>query len=80
MYQKEINVLLLTILLDRVITLVRPEQPIDKDYRKGEIDALPTIQMLENVFFQSIKQANFAEMKRMFSMKFIYCFLVISPH
>ncbi len=80
LYQKEVNVLLLTILLHRVITLVRLEQPIDEDYRKDEIDALPTIQMLEKDFFQSIKQVNFAKMKQIVSMKFIYCFLVISPH
>ncbi|KOP70288.1 hypothetical protein AMS59_20945 [Lysinibacillus sp. FJAT-14745] len=78
--QKEIIVLLLTILIDRGITLVRPEQPINKDYRKLGIFALQIIQMLENVSFQSIKQAYFAKMKQIFSMKFIYCFLVISPH
>lgn len=63
-----------------IFTLVRTEQPINKDYHKREIDALPAIQMFANVFFQSIKQANFAKIKQLVSMKFICCFLVISPH
>lgn len=59
-YQQQIIILLLTIVLGRSVDQAKPEQPINKEYRKLVVDELPVIQVPEKLSFQDIKQAYFA--------------------
>jgi len=58
-YQSEIIKTLMILLLGKAVGSVRPDQPINKEYRKLQVDELPVIQQLEKVSFQDIKQAYF---------------------
>ena len=60
-YQELIISQLLIIVLGRAVEHARPEQPINKEYRKLDVDDLPVIQLLEKVSFQDIKQAYYAK-------------------
>lgn len=60
-YQHQIIILLLTIILGRSVEQAKPEQPINKEYRKLIVDELPVIQVLEKASFQDIKQAYFSK-------------------
>src|SRR5690554_8188310 len=48
-----------TLFRSKAVGSVRPDQPINKEYRKLQVDELPVIQQLEKVSFQDIKQAYF---------------------
>lgn len=60
-YQSEIIKILMILVFGKSVGSVRPEQPINKEYRKLQVDELPIIQQLEKVSFQDIKQAYFAK-------------------
>lgn len=53
-YQQTIIVTLLTIVLGKAVGSVRSDEPVDKPYRKLEVDELPVIEQLEKLSFQDL--------------------------
>src|SRR5690606_25549522 len=58
-YQEKIIKILIILVFGKAVGSVRPEQPINKEYRKFKVDELPINQRLEKVAFQDIKESYF---------------------
>ena len=53
-YQHTIIITLLTVVLGKAVGSVRPDEPVDKPYRKLQIDELPVLEKLEKLSFQDL--------------------------
>ncbi|MEL4026324.1 DDE-type integrase/transposase/recombinase [Lysinibacillus endophyticus] len=60
-YQEKIIKILMVIIFGKAVGSVRPEQPINKEYRKLQVDKLPILYQPEKASFQDLLIAYFHE-------------------